>query len=314
MASSEGAWVQLAVTAASADLEAIADLLREYAPGAVWIEPAIETSDHRDFAYRVLERGTVRAALEVLLPEVRQELEVRLARLPLGAPAGPLVTEVLEQREWAEEWKRFYHVLRVGEHLVVRPSWEAFDATPGDVVIVLDPGAAFGTGQHPSTRLCLAALEREVRPGDRVLDVGCGSGILSVAAVALGASEALGVDIEEEAPRATEQNAAVNGFAGRVRAATGSLGTSWPWPAEPAAGAFDVVVANISAVVLAQLLPDIAAALAPGGRCVGAGFIDAAAADVHGAVAAAGLRLLREDIEEDESGIEWRCLVAVREG
>lgn len=311
---SEGSWVQLSVSCASEDLDTIADLFGEYAPGAVWIEPAIETSDHRDFAYRVLERGTVHAAVEVLPPELRGELEARLASLPLGTPASPLGVQALERHDWAEEWKQFYHVLRVGEHLVVRPSWEEFHAAADDVVIVLDPGAAFGTGQHPSTRLCLAALEREVRPGDCVLDVGCGSGILSVAAVALGASEARGVDIEDEAARATERNAAVNGLAGRVLAGTGSLGASWPWPDALPSRAFDLVVANISAAVLTQLMPEIAAALKPGGRCVGAGFIDAAAADVHAAVAAAGLRLSREDIEEDESGIEWHCLVAVREG
>lgn len=313
MTTSGSSWVQLAVTAASEDLDAIADLLGEYAPGAVWIEPAIETSDHRDFAYRVLERGAVRAALEAIPAATLREIEDRLAALPLTAPAGPLLAEALDQRDWAEEWKRFYHVLRVGKHLVIRPSWEDYEAAPEDVVVVLDPGAAFGTGQHPSTRLCLAALEREVSAGDRLLDVGCGSGILSVAAVALGAAEAVGVDIEEEAPIATQKNATVNGLEGRVRASTGSLGSAWPWPEEAPHGAFDLVVANISAAVLAQLMPDIAAALKPGGRCVGAGFIDVAAADVHAAVTAAGLKLVREDVEEDESGIEWHCLVAIRE-
>jgi ribosomal protein L11 methyltransferase len=223
-----------------------------------------------------------------------------------------VVEQAIGDHDWAEEWKRFYHVMRAGERLVVRPSWEAYEAVPGDLVIVLDPGAAFGTGQHPSTRLCLAALEREVQPGMRVLDLGAGSGILTVAAALRGAAEVVAVDIEPEAAAATEANAAVNGVAERVRSAVGSLGGAWPWPAEPPDGAFDLVVANISSAVLTALLPEIAAALRSGGILIGAGFIDVAALAVREAAANAGLVAVREDATEDESGSEWRCLIAAR--
>lgn len=303
----EGHWTELAITGATADLEAIADLLSDFAPGAVWIEPAIETSDHRDFAYTVLPTGTVRAVVEDWRPEQASALRGRLGDLALSAAPGPLVERAAGNHDWSEEWKRFYHVLRVG-NLIVRPSWEAYEPAEDETVIVLDPGAAFGTGQHPSTQLCLAALEAQVQSGMRVLDLGCGSGILAVAAAALGAREVLAVDIEPEAARATATNATVNLVADRVRAAEGSVGDAWPWPEDPARS-FDLVVANISAAVLTHLLPEIARVLVPGGALIGAGFIEAAAPEVRAAAAAAGFAPGRLTHLEDESGVDWQCLV-----
>lgn len=311
MTLSGAGWTELSVSAASSDLDAIADVLGEYAPGAVWTEPAIETSDHRDFAYTILATGIVRAVVPSWSPEERSALATRLAALALAVPAGPVIERPVNDHDWAEEWKRFYHVLHVGQRLVVRPSWEEYAAAEGEVVVVLDPGAAFGTGQHPSTQLCLAALEREVRTGMRVLDVGCGSGILAVAAAALGAREVIGVDIDAESAAATTTNAVANGFESVVSAGTGSVGTAWPWPGRPAEG-FDLVVANISAAVLTRLLVDIAATMSAGAIFVGAGFIEAAAADVRAAARAAGLDELRIETLEDESGVEWQCLVAQR--
>ena len=306
-------WIEISVEAARADLDGVAELLADFAPGAVWIEPAIVTSDHRDFAYTVLDRGgTVRAAVAAWGEGERSALTARLAALPLTFPAGPLVERTLGDHDWAEEWKRFFHVMHAGQNLVVRPSWEKYQPASGEVVVVLDPGSAFGTGQHPSTRLCLAALEAETRAGMRVLDLGCGSGILAIATALLGAAEVFAVDLEPEAQAATQANAAANGVADRVRSAVGSLGESWPWPSDPPRGAFHLVVANISAAVLTTLLPDVAAALRPGGIVIAAGFIEAGSSAVRDAATRAGLNLLREETLEDESGNEWRCLVASR--
>jgi ribosomal protein L11 methyltransferase len=155
-------------------------------------------------------------------------------------------TRTVHEADWAEAWKAYFPVLRVGRRLVIRPTWLTFDGSGDEVVLDLDPGMAFGTGLHPTTRLCLAALEsvadRGILGGSRVLDVGCGSGILSIAAAKLGAELVLGLDIDPIAIEATQANAATNGLAGRIAARAGSLPSGEP--------PFDVVVANLIASVL----------------------------------------------------------------
>ncbi|MSP22613.1 MAG: 50S ribosomal protein L11 methyltransferase [Dehalococcoidia bacterium] len=315
MTTSGAGWTELAIEAAGDDLDTVAEVLADFAPGAVWVEPAIATSNHRDFAYTVLASGgTVRAAVEAWSAEQRAALEARLAGLELRTPPGPVVERPIGDHDWAEEWKRFYHVMHVGRRLVIRPSWEAYTATTDAVVIVLDPGAAFGTGQHPSTQLCLAAIEAETRPGMRVLDLGAGSGILAVAAAILGAADVVAIDIDPEAAAASKANARANGVADRVRSAVGSLGDAWPWQDAAPVEAFDLVVANISSAVLTTLLADITMALRPGGVFIGAGFIGTGAPGVLEAVARAGLVTVREEVLEDDGGSEWRCLIATRAG
>ena len=299
-------WVEVTVRVAPADVELVADALREVAPAGVAIEPAILLSDDANFAYEELDApSTLRACVEAPWEaRERDALRYRVAALPLSAPPPPLVFRDVRARDWAEEWKRYWSVWRSGGRIVVRPSWEPYRARPGELVIELDPGEAFGTGQHETTRLCLGALERHVRRGARVLDVGAGSGILAIAAARLGAARVLGVDIDAGTPAVARANAIRNGVAARARFAAGSLGDAWPWR-ERAERSFDLVVANISSPVIVDLLPQIVAALRPGGLFLGSGFIDANEADVSAAVAAAGLRVLRVD-----AGGEWRCLVA----
>ncbi len=299
-------WVEVTVRVAPADVELVADVLREVAPGGVVIEPAILLSDDANFAYEELDApSTLRACVEAPWEmEERDALRYRVAALPLSAPAAPLVFRDVHSRDWAEEWKRYWNVWRSEGRIVVRPSWEPYRARPGELVIELDPGAAFGTGQHETTRLGLVARVRHVRRGTQVLDVGAGSGILAIAAARLGAARVLGVDIDADTLKVARANATRNGVAARTRFATGSLGDAWPWR-ERAERSFDLVVANISSPVIVDLLPRIAAALRPGGLFIGSGFIDAGEAEVSAAVAAAGLRVLRVD-----AGGEWRCLVA----
>src|SRR5690606_21448730 len=131
----------------------------------------------------------------------------------LGEDRATLV--FVEGDDWRDEWKRFFKPSRIGERFVVRPSWEPFDAGPDDLVIVVDPGRAFGTGLHETTRLVIRELEQRVTPGVEVLDVGTGSGILSIAALMLGAGRALGIDVDEDAVEIAVENAAINGLADR---------------------------------------------------------------------------------------------------
>ena len=302
---SEG-WIEVAVRVAPADAEMVADLLGGLAPGGAVMEPAIRISDGEHFGYELLDApSTVRAFFaKPFVAADRRTLRRRLARLPLRAPLPRLRFTERQERNWAEEWKRFFEVLHVGERLVVRPSWRQYEPRAGEIVIDLDPGSAFGTGQHPTTRLCLEALERELRPGDEVIDVGTGSGILAVAAALLGAGSVRAVDVDPGAVPIARASCERNRVEALVRVAAGSLGKAWPWP-RPAERSADLVVANISSAALAELMPDVAAALRPGGRFVGSGFIERHAAEVGAAAADAGLGTQRVHADG-----EWRCLVA----
>lgn len=304
-------WVEVIVRAWPADVEAVADVLRALAPDGVAIEPAIRTLDHDNFAFEYLDApSTLRACLPApASAAARRALRRRLATLPLYAPLGRLRYAAVAPRAWADEWKRFFHTLRVGR-LVVRPSWEDEQLQPGELLIELDPGAAFGTGQHETTRLCLAALVEHVRPGARVLDVGTGSGILAIAAARLGAATVRALDVDAEAVAVARENVARNAVASVVTAAVGSLGVAWSWPGDTlAAASADVVVANISSAAVVTLMPACAEALRPGGAWIGSGYLAAAAPAVEAAARAAGLRPLSSTAEG-----EWRCLVALRDG
>jgi ribosomal protein L11 methyltransferase len=218
-------------------------------------------------------------------------------------PIGDVTTRVIEEADWAEAWKAHFPVLRVGRRLVIRPTWRRHRAGPDDVVLALDPGMAFGTGLHPTTRLCLARLEavadRGLVTNARVLDVGCGSGILSIAAARLGAASVLGVDTDPIAVEATTANAARNRLARRIRARDGSLPSGEP--------PCDIVLANLIASVLIALAPDLAIELRPGGVLVASGIYVDREVEVRDAFTAAGLPVTGRDAEGD-----WVALEAVR--
>ncbi|CAN5849207.1 50S ribosomal protein L11 methyltransferase [soil metagenome] len=220
-------------------------------------------------------------------------------------PIGEVQTRVVHEADWAEAWKQHFPVMRVGRRIVIRPTWREHDAAPEDVVISLDPGMAFGTGLHPTTRLCLAGLEDWAEAGlvkeAGVLDVGCGSGILGIGAGLLGARAVLGVDTDPVAVEATLANASRNGLSGALLARRGSLPL-----AEPAT--FELVLANL----ISGLLVDLAAALRDvmrpgGGRLLAGGIFSDREPEVDRAFESVGLKIARRRKEGD-----WVALEAVR--
>jgi ribosomal protein L11 methyltransferase len=215
---------------------------------------------------------------------------------PVPAPTFRTVAEV----DWAEAWKERLDVLRIGQHIVIRPSWRVYAPEPEDVVIELDPGMAFGTGLHPTTQMCLAALEDLNRPGASVLDMGTGSGILAIAGAKLGAERVLAVDNDPVAVKTARDNVAANGVQDIVRVARGSLAD--------VSGSYDLVVVNILAKVIVEMAhAGLATRVRAGGALIAAGIIDDQSAKVVAALEQNGLSLVEQRQVED-----WVCLLAQR--
>lgn len=310
MSADPPSWIEVTLRVHADAADVVADAFTEAGAAGVVVEPALRISDDADFAYQELrdEPWTVRASFPAPLELAnRRALLRRLDALGLPGGLPPLRYATVHPEDWAETWKQFYTVQHIGRRLVIRPSWEPYEPEPGEVVVELDPGAAFGTGQHETTRLCLAALERHVAEGATVLDVGAGSGILAVAAAKLGAAEVLAVDIDAGAVPVMVENAQRNHVSDRITASAGSVGDDWPWPERPPEVIADLVLANISSTVLVALMGDLARALRQGGILVASGYIAGNADEVRQAASAAGL----SEIEMLDDG-DWRCLVAAR--
>lgn len=217
---------------------------------------------------------------------------------------GELTARLVHEEDWAEAWKEHFPVMRVGQHIVIQPTWRDYVPEPDDVVIRLDPGMAFGTGLHPTTRLCLAGIEGwgfgHLLGDARVLDVGTGSGILAIACAKFGGS-VLAVDIDPLAVETTARNAELNGLSEVIRAQQGSL----PLP-EPRQ--FHLIVANLIAGVLIDLAPELHEVLWPGGRLLASGIFSERESDVRSAFESAGLRIIGETADGD-----WLAFEATRE-
>jgi ribosomal protein L11 methyltransferase len=189
----------------------------------------------------------------------------------------PAVVEEVDDADALDAWRPYARPARAGRSVVLQPAWLPTEAAPDDVVVVLDPGHAFGSGSHATTRLVLASLEAHLRGGERMLDIGCGSGVLAVGGCLLGAASAVGIDVDDAAVDATSANAAANGVADRITAST--------TPLAELGGAFDVVVANIGGQVLRELRDGLLERAAPGALLVLAGFLDAQADSLAAAYA-----------------------------
>lgn len=203
----------------------------------------------------------------------------------------------VKEEDWAFAWKKYYKPVQVGERLVICPSWEEYAPEQGQTILKLDPGMAFGTGTHESTRLCLQSLQSVIKGGEKVLDIGCGSGILAIAAVLLGANSAVGVDIDQVAVRVAGENAELNDVENKTEFFCGDL-------ADKVSGTYQVVCANIVADIIIRFAPEVPRYLERGGYFLVSGIIDARAQEVEDFVTGQGFAL---EQRLDEGG--WAAML-----
>lgn len=303
----ERTWYQLSVDVDSESVEAVSELFGRYGfnEGVAIDEPYVQDGDGDNLGIALDKPFTIHTyvAEEDFRPEIIEEMRQALYFLGQLRGVSDIRVTSLQEEDWANAWKEHFQVHKIGEHVIIRPPWQDYEPKDGEIVIVLDPGMAFGTGLHPSTKLSMLGTEEVVKSGDSVLDVGTGSGILAIAAVKLGASKADTVDVEQVAVKATAENAERNGVGDRLVVKHGSVGPGQPFHGDQ----YDVVLANIIARVLIELSDAIVSHARPGGAIVLAGIIESREQDVIDAFAALGAHVVTRRFQED-----WVSLVLTR--
>ncbi len=303
-----GHWIEVSISVDNEVAEAVAEALSRYVANGVVVERDVTYLNAEDAGTPfgpVRVYGYISTKTEV--EEKRRQIEEALWHLGQIMPVPAPTFRTLVDEDWMTSWKKNYHPIPIGERLLVLPAWIE-QGDPERIAVRIDPSMAFGTGTHPSTQLCMELAEKYTIPGRPVIDVGCGSGILSIAALKLGASHALGVDIDPESVRATEENAARNGVIERVETGLGSV-------SEINNGEFSLqqaplVLANILMVVILNLFEDgLAGLVQPGGTLVLAGLLEEQAGRVIAAAESHDLVL----IEKRQQG-DWVALAMQLKG
>lgn len=317
-------WIELTIRTASAGIELLCAELTEAGFDSFmtddsqqfqeFLEDSTDYWDYVDEALAEKMRSVSQVRLYLQEETAREDISAvqeLLASLPARYPGcnfGPLTIalENVPEEDWENSWKKNYRPLPVGERLLVVPQWMTVDDYGGRLPVFLELGLAFGTGEHASTQMCMQALEGLVKGGERVADLGSGSGILSVCALRLGAESAVGVDIDPAAEHIARENALRNGFdASRFSACTGNVIEDTALMQRLSAGGYDIVCANIVAGVLVQLMPIVPRFLKPQGIFLCSGILDQREEEVRQAIESAGLRIIgRQQLQN------WRCLVA----
>lgn len=304
-------WTEVRIQVATDDVETAAAIANMAVPYGIYIEDYSDLEQGaREIAHidliddDLLRRDRTQAVIHLYVdpadnpPEAVAFLRERLTAAGI---AHRVLAETVREEDWENNWKKYFKPLPVGRRLLICPSWERAENPDGRAVLSIDPGMAFGTGGHDTTRLVLEALEEHVVPGGGFLDIGCGSGILSIAACLLGADHALGVDIDPLAVRTARENGALNGLTPpRYTIREGNL-------ADEVTGQYPVVAANIVADAIIALSPAVPAFLAPGGVYIVSGIIDTREADVLEALRRCGFTV----VQRYERG-GWLCLVTRR--
>lgn len=304
-------WAEVSIDTSHEAMDLVSEILQELGAGGVVIEdPALLNEYIRSglWDYTDLKESdetevvTVKAywAMDDALEGKLQNLAARLAALTANGVdkgAGTVSWRAVADEDWSETWKEFFHTEKIGERTVIKPTWEDYEAKAEEIVVELDPGAAFGTGQHTTTALCIRALETLVKPGMTVFDVGTGSGVLSIVAAKLGAGRVEAVDFDPVAVRIAAENVRQNGVANVVRTGQSDLLKS-------VEGKADLIIANIIADIIVRLFGEVKESLAAGALMLLSGIIEDRLHDVTKAAARHGFHV--ERIEEEKG---WAAVI-----
>ena len=298
-------WTDIQITVPQQYAETAEAIATMVSNGGIYIE------DYRDLEQQAWEIAHVDLIEQDLLDQPRDIVKVHMYLAPDENPAEilplfkerleasgveyKLETNGIEQEDWQNAWKKYYHAMDIGQRLAIVPGWETYDTDR--IVITMDPGMAFGTGTHETTSLCLETLDSMVKGGERVLDIGTGSGILAIAALKLGAAEAEGVDIDPMCVRTAGENAERNGVAEPFTVLVGDL-------SDKASGKYNIITANIVAAAILSLAPHVPVLMAPGARFIASGIIDTRKDEVLAGLRAAGLEPV--EIKEKRG---WVCVI-----
>ena len=259
-----------------------------------YMEEEVFDFGHEDV--RVIGYFSSEEDLDEKLSEIKKRLEY-VKSLDLDTGSLEILKKVVKQENWENEWKKYFNVQKVSNSIVIKPSWEEYTAKEGEKIIDIDPGMAFGTGTHETTRMCINAIEKYMKQGDSLIDIGCGSGILSIAAAHLGAQRVIAVDLDKLAVKVSKENVELNGFSDTVDVRYGDL-------TEVIDEKANVIVANIIADIIAKLSENIADFMKEDGYFISSGIIN----DKKDFVISKLIDNNFEIVEEKNDG-EWNCIV-----
>lgn len=310
-----GVWVEVKVVTTSEAVEPVSGIFYGLDVKGVAIEDPRDILSREqgpltwDFAdLNILEYGGKAAVVKGYFSEdddiekLSKYVEEKLAEIKdmgIDIGEGKVIAQVVREEDWANNWKKYYKPTKIGDNIVIKPIWETYDSKEGEIIVELDPGMAFGTGTHETTRMCILALEKYITPNSTVFDIGTGSGILAIAAAKMKAKKVIGVDLDPVAVDSAKENVAYNNL-DNIEILEGNL-------MDVVQGKADIVVANIIAEVICILIEDVKKSLSEGGYFISSGIIKERRDMVVEKLQSVGFRIVEEFTEG-----EWVCLVAAQ--
>lgn len=297
-------WLELCVDVPPEFVEPISHIFYKYGYGGVSIESPADFNPDEGEVAPVPETFSVRTYIpkDDSTDERRANIEIGVKLINHLHPIEPLKETEIKDEDWETNWKQYFHPIRVGRKLVICPTWQEHASLRDDVIIFLDPGMAFGTGHHPTTRMCMELLEDTIVGGEKIIDLGCGSGILSVTAVKLGALSSIGFEIENNASKVAKENCVLNGVDESVEVFNSTLPDN-----RYSEGDFDLALANISAKVIIELADHLTKGLRSGGKLILSGVLENALEDVRDVFEPLGVVFEKVMIDSD-----WTAVLATK--